>query len=121
YPDRTAHFRKALSFWVEHPRYNPADGAPVVMLLERTRAVRDYFAARLADKDPIRSAASATGYAQAGAVAAALDALAGQGESSITPVELEALISQCTARGAPNFAMHAQVGCVPAASDPGAL
>lgn len=121
YPDRAADFRKAVAFWVEHPRYNPADGAPVAVLLERTRGVRDYFAARLADKDPIRSAASATGYAQASAVAAALDALAGQGESSITPVEVEALISQCTARGAPNFAMHAQVGCVPAASDPGAL
>ena len=121
YPDRATDFRKAVSFWVEHPRYNPAQGAPVAMLLERTRRVRDYFAARIANKDPIRSAASATGYTQASAVAAALDALAAQGESSITPVELEALISQCTGRGAPNFAMHAKVGCVPAASDPGAL
>jgi RecB family exonuclease len=121
YPDRAADFRKAVSFWVEHPRYNPADGAPIAMVLERTDGVRNYFAARLADQDPIRTGASATGYAQASAVAAALDALAAQGESLITPAELEALISQCTARGAPNFAMHAQVGCVPAVSDPGAL
>ena len=121
YPDRAADFRKAVSFWVEHPRYSPVDGAPVAMLLERTRGVRDYFSARLADQDPIRSAANATGYAQAGTLASALYTLADQGESSITPVELEALISQCTGRGSPNFAMHAQVGCVPAASDPGAL
>ena len=42
YPDRAADFRKAVSFWVEHPRYNPAQGAPVAVLLERTRGVRDY-------------------------------------------------------------------------------
>lgn len=121
HPDRAADFRKAVSFWVEHPRYNVADGAPVVVLLERACGVRDYFAARLADQDPIRSAASATGYAQASAVAAALDALNAQAESSVTAVELDALISQCTAHGSPNFAMHAQVGCVPMATDPGAL
>ena len=121
YPERAADLRKAVAFWVEHTRYNSAQGAPVTELLERTRGVRDYFGARLADQDPIRSAASATGYAQASAVTAALDTLAAQGESLITPAELQALVSQCTAHGAPNFAMHAQVGCVPSASDPGAL
>jgi RecB family exonuclease len=121
FPERATDIRKSVAFWVEHPRYSPAPGAPVTVLLDRTRGVRDYFGARLGDQDPIRSAASVTGYAQASAVMAALDALAAQGESSITPVELQALLSQCTGRGAPNFAMHAQVGCVPSASDPGAL
>jgi RecB family exonuclease len=121
YPERAADLRKALAFWVEHPRYSPSHGAPLTVLLERTRGVRDYFSARFSDQDPIQSAASATGYRQAIAVSAALEALAAQGESSITPVELEALISHCTARGAPNFAMQAQVGCVPSVSDPGAL
>ena len=121
YPERAADIRNALAFWVEHPRYSPAHGTPLTVLLERTRGVRDYFAARFSDQDPIRSAASATGYAQAIAVSAALEALAAQGESSITPVELEALVSHCTGRGAPNFAMDAQIGCVPSASDPGAL
>lgn len=121
YPERAADIRKAVSFWVEHPRHNPAQGAPVAVLLQRTRGVRDYFAAGIADQDPNRRAASATGYAQSSTVAAALDALARHGEISITPAELEALVSQCTARGAPNFAMHAQVGCVPAVSDPGVL
>ena len=121
YPERTADIRKALASWVEHPRYRPAYGAPLTVLLERTRGVRDYFAARFSDQDPIQSAASATGFRQAIAVALSLEALLAQGESSITPVELEALVSHCTARGAPNFAMHAQVGCVPSISDPGAL
>ena len=121
YPERAADLRTAVAFWVEHPRYSPAHGAPLTVLLERTRGVRDYFAARFSDQDPIRRAASATGYAQALAAAAALEALAAQGESSITSVELESLVSHCTARGAPNFAMHAQVGCVPSVSDPGAL
>ncbi len=121
YPERAAEMREAVAFWVEHPRYRPAQGAPLTVLLERTRGIRDYFGARLADQDPLRSAASATGHGQASAVTTTLEALVVQGESSITPVELEALVSQCTARGAPNVAMYAEVGCVPSASDPGAL
>lgn len=121
HPERAADVRKAVAFWIEHPRYSPAQGAPLTMLLERTRGIRDYFGARLADQDPIQRAASATGYGQAVTVAAALEALAAQGELSITPMELEALVAQCTGRGAPNFAMQAQVGCVPSVSDPAAF
>ena len=121
YPDRAPEMRKALAVWVEHPRYSSAPGAPLAVVLERTCGVRDYFGARLSDRDPIRSMANATGYRQAIAVGGALEALAAQGETAITPVALEALVSQCTARGAPNFAMYAQVGCVPSASHPGAL
>ena len=120
-PERADDLRRALAFWVEHTRFDPKQGAPTSALLERTRAIRDYFGARLADQDANRSAAAATGLAQAAAVTAALEALAAQGEASVAPVELEALVAQCTARGAPNFAMHAQVGCAPAATDPGAL
>lgn len=120
-PERADDLRRALAFWVEHTRFDPKQGAPTSALLERTRAIRDYFGARLADRDANRSAAAATGLAQAAAVSAALEALAAQGEASVAPVELEALVAQCTARGAPNFAMHAQVGCAPAATDPGAL
>lgn len=121
HPERADDLRRALAFWVEHTRFDPKQGAPTSALLERTRAIRDYFGARLADQDANRSAAAATGLAQAAAVTAALEALAAQGEASVAPVELEALVAQCTARGAPNFAMHAQVGCAPAATDPGAL
>lgn len=121
HPERAADVRKAVAFWIEHPRYSPAQGAPLTVLLDRTRGIRDYFGARLADQDPIQRAASATGYGQAVTVAAALEALAAQGESSITPMELEALVAQCTGRGAPNFAMQAQVGCLPSVSDPAAL
>lgn len=120
-PERAVDLRRALALWVEHTRFDPKQGAPTSVLLERTRAIRDYFGARLADQDANRSAAAATGLAQAAAVTAALEALAAQGEASVAPVELEALVAQCTARGAPNFAMHAQVGCAPAATDPGAL
>ena len=121
HPERAADLRQALAFWVEHTRYDPEQGAPISALLERTRAIRDYFGARLAGQDANRSAAAATGFAQAAAVTAALETLAAQGSASIAPTELEALVAQCTARGAPNFAMHAQVGCVRSVSDSGAL
>ncbi len=120
-PDHATALGESIAFWIEHPRYRPAEGAPVATLLEKTRAVRDYFAARCADEDPIRSRAGATGYAQADSVAGALEALAAQGESTISPRELEALVSQCTGHGAPNFALYAQVGCVPSVAEPGAL
>jgi len=121
HPERAGDFRNALAFWIEHPRYSPPQGAPLTVLLERTHGVRDYFGGRIADQDPIQRAANATGYGQASTVAAALEALIAQGESSLTPMELEALVAQCTGRGAPNFAMQAQVGCVPSVSDPAAL
>ena len=120
-PERADDLRRALAFWVEHMRFDPTQGAPTSVLLERTRAIREYFGAQLAGQDTNRSAAAATGLAQAAAVTAALEALATQGEVSVASVELEALVAQCTARGAPNFAMHAQVGCAPAATHPGAL
>ena len=121
HPELAADLPRSLAFWVEHARYAPELGAPISALLERTRAIRDYFGARLAGQDANRSASAATGFAQASAVTAALETLAAQGEAVIVPTELEALVAQCTARGAPNFAMHAQVGSVPSVSDPGAL
>lgn len=120
-PDRVADMRNSLAIWIEHPRYSPMQGAPIAVVLERTCRVRDYFRAGLYDQDSVLSQANATGYRQAKAVAAALEAMAAQGESSIMPVALETLVSQCTAGGAPNFAMHAQVGCVPSAANPAAL
>ena len=33
YPERAADLRQAVAFWVEHPRYSPAQGAPVAALL----------------------------------------------------------------------------------------
>lgn len=120
-PERAADTRKAIAFWVEHPRYSPAQGAPLTALIERSRGICDYFAARLADQDPVRRAAAATGYAQASAVTAALEAFAAQGQGSLCREPLRALVSQCTAGGARNAAMHAQVGCVPSACEPGAL
>lgn len=121
YPDRVADMREALAVWVEHPRYRPAEGAPFAMILERTRRVRDYFRSGLYDQNSVLSQAHASGYRQAMAVAAALEALVAQGETSITPVAVQTLVAQCTGRGAPNFTMDAQVGCVPSVSHPAAV
>ena len=121
HPDEAAEIREAVTFWTEHERYNPEQGAPLAVILERTRKVLGYFSAGLSSQDPVGRAVNSTGYGQAIAVAAALEALIAQGESSITPVQLEALISHCTARGAPNIGMDAQAGCVPSVSDAGAL
>jgi len=120
-PERAADTRKAIAFWAEHPRYSPAQGAPLTVLIERSRGIRDYYAARLADQDPVRSAAAGTGYAQTSAVTAALETFAAQGQGSLSREALQALVSQCTAGGARNSAMHAQVGCVPSACEPGAM
>ncbi|MBK7249602.1 MAG: PD-(D/E)XK nuclease family protein [Gammaproteobacteria bacterium] len=121
HPQRAAELRQALASWVEHARYGPGQGAPIAMLLQRSRAIRAYFSARLVGADANRAAAAATGAAQAGAVTAALEAFAARGESTLARAELEALVAQCMARGAPNSALHAQVGRVPSVSDPGAL
>ncbi len=121
HPGRAADLREALAIWVEQTRYDPGQGAPIAELLKRIRVIRDDLGARLAGQDPIDRAAAASGVAQAAAVIAALETLVAQGESSIAPAELDALVAQCTARGAPNFAMYAEVGCIPSVSHPEAL
>ncbi|MCC7082280.1 MAG: PD-(D/E)XK nuclease family protein [Burkholderiales bacterium] len=121
HPDAAAQIREAVAFWVEHPRYRPDEGAPLAALAERTRRVCDFFGMRLADPDPIRSRSSAGGYAQAVAVAAALETMRAQGESTIAPPALGALVSRCTGQGAPHVALDAQAGRVASVSHPGAL
>ena len=121
HPERATEIREEVTLWIEQPRFSPVPGAPISFVIERTKAVRDNFSVRLTDDDPNRAAASASGYAQTVLMLTTLDALVAQGESSITPAELQALVSQCTARGVPNFVMDAQVGRVASVSDPGAL
>lgn len=121
YPDCVAGIRDSLASWIEHPRYSPMQGAPIATVIERVCRVRDYFQAGLCDQNSVLSLANATGYRQAKGVAAALEALVAQGETSIRPVAVQTLVAQCTGRGAPNFAMHAQVGSVPSVSNPAAV
>jgi len=103
------------------PTLPSGTGRPPGGACRRARRIRDFFGAGLADQDPIRSRSSAAGYAQAAAVTAALEAMIAQAETTIAPAALKALVSQCTGQGAPNFAMDAQAGRVPAVTDPGAL
>jgi hypothetical protein len=91
---------RRCAFWVEHA-LRPRAGRADLCAAREDRAIRDYFGARLAGQDANRSAAAATGFAQAAAVRRS-GTLAAQGSASIAPTELEALVAQCTARGAPN-------------------
>ncbi len=113
--------RSAIAFWLEQPRFAPEAGAPVQLLLERVRALREDWLARRADADPVRAQTGATGASQAGAVITALEALADHGEARLKPRDLQVLIAQATGRGAPNFGMQGEVGRVPAVTEPGAL
>lgn len=120
-PERAEELRGALAFWFGRPRFDPGAGAPLEALLEKARAIGAHFAARLAHPDPHRRAAAATGLAQATAVTAALEALATQGAATLPRAGLDALVAQCTGRGAANPALHAEVGRAAAVSDPAAL
>jgi hypothetical protein len=120
-PEGANELPAALAFWFGRPRFDPGAGAPLPALLETTRAIGEHFVARLKHPNPNRRAAAATGLAQATAVTAALEALAAQGEATLPRAGLDALVAQCTGRGAANSAMHAEVGGVAAVSDPAAL
>ena len=118
-PATAERVRTAIAFWIEQPRYAPADGVPVALLIERTRALREDFRARRGDE--VRAQTGATGAAQASAVMSALEALVEQGETRLTPRDLQVVIAEATGQGAPNFALQAEVGRVPAVTEPGAL
>lgn len=119
--EQCAAARDDVAFWIDHPRFDPQQGAPLAAVLERVERLAVFFANRLHDDDAARRAAWLAGHAQAGAVREALRALAAQGQERIAREMLERLVAQAGGRGSGNPLLEAQVGAAPVAADPAAV
>jgi hypothetical protein len=113
--------RDDVAFWIDHPRFDPLQGAPLTAVIERVERLAAFFANRLHDDDAARRAAWLAGHAQAVAVREALRGLAAQGQQAIGREMLERLVAQAGGRGSGNPLLEAQVGAAPAVADPAAV
>jgi len=120
YGERAKPVRASIARWIEHQRFEQSTGAPVDLVLERVRAVAEFFRARLADDDRASRLAYNAGFAQSQACAGALQGLLNQGVISIRPRQLQQLVSQATARGSENPLLVAEVGALMAVANPAA-
>ena len=112
------------AFWTAPERYAAADGAPVVVLVERVRRCAAWLGARLAaggDGDAEadeRQAVFRAAYGQAAALARTLEQQRDAGVARIAKVEVDRLVDEVT-RPLPDETTAAGAGHVPATQHPG--
>ncbi|PWK37661.1 RecB family exonuclease [Cupriavidus plantarum] len=121
YGDEAAAVRQEIAYWIDHPRFAAADGAPLAAVYERVARLAEYFRKRLADPDETRRAGWLAGHEQTAAVLQALQGLLDQGVEATRPEALDKLVAQATSRGAANPLLHAQAGAQACVRDPAAL
>lgn len=110
-----------IRFWLDHPRFSPAEAAPIEFLLERVDRLTVYFQKGSGIEDPVRRSVWMAGYQQARAVSRALTELRQQGVRRISPESLDKLISHATASGSDHPLLRAQAFAHCSVSKPDAL
>jgi hypothetical protein len=113
--------REQISFWVEHDKFQPDEGAKVDAVIERVSQLADYFRQRLGEADQATRLAFHAGYAQCQASLDSLKGLLAQGVERIHPRQLQKLVTQATANGSDNQLWPAEVGAQQIATHPGAV
>jgi len=119
--DEAPEILKAISFWVEHERFDPIVGAPIDVVLERAEALARYFLRIPPQANPALLQAYVAGHSQCKAFAKNLAQLKTQGQTTLQRRQAEQLASQATARGSVNPLRIAEVGAVARITDPAAV
>ncbi|MCF8167583.1 MAG: PD-(D/E)XK nuclease family protein [Rhodoferax sp.] len=112
--------RERIRTWLEPERFDPAQGAPLLAVMARVKALADYFRGRTQDADAARRVALMGGLSQTNTCLQSLEALVRQGDSRISPQQLQTLLDQATARGSANPLLVAEVGACRSITSPGA-
>lgn len=121
YADKNAlRIRELIDYWIDHPRFATASGAPVATVLERTQRLCEFFRNSPGDATPALRHAHAAGLGQCLGFAENLGRLLEQGVETLRPRQLEQLVRQSTARGNDNPLRIAEAGALPCISHPGA-
>lgn len=119
--ERASAVRKAIAFWIEHPKHDPQTGAPVDAVLERATRLTEFFRNCPEDASLPQRQAYAAGFKQCKAFSDSVARLQQQGTGHLRPRQLDQLVSQVTARGADNPLRLAEVGARPCITHPGAV
>lgn len=115
---KVAALRSEIAYWLEGDRFDPTDGAPLEVLLERTQRVSNWATARL---HAVEGEADATlfgvAHAQAEALLTELAGLREAGEERIDRMALEQRIDEVTT-DTPDPSTYEEAGHVRATTSP---
>lgn len=112
---------KEVAFWIEHPRFEPEQGAPFDVIYDRVDRLSAFFSKRLGDEDPAKRASWLAGLEQSKAMLQTLSSLSAQGVTHIKEELLERLVVQVASAGASDPTLTARLGAGAAVTDPQAL
>lgn len=110
-----------IAFWLEGPRFAPAEQAPLSYLKARLERLSALFRRSAANDDPVQRAAAVTALQQVTALGVSVSALLTQGVTRIAPEALDRLIRQSCAAGVDNPQLKAQAGASHRVRAPGAV
>ena len=115
--------RRRIDFWLAPQRHDPATGAPLTLLAERCAEIARWAgaAAEHTATSPAEQSLLYAASAQAGQACDALDLLRRSGEQRLNRLQLERILDQVTAAGAPLGSQRAELGHIPVRSSPGAV
>jgi PD-(D/E)XK nuclease superfamily len=119
--ERRLKVRDQITFWVEHDRFQPEDGAKLDSVIQRVDRLAEFFRLRLGETDQTKRLAFHAGYAQCRACLDSLKGLLAQGVEQIRPRQLQKLVAQATANGSDNQLWPAEVGAQQIVLHPGAV
>ncbi len=120
YKDQGPQVREQIALWLEQPRFQPAEQAPLDVVLERVGQMEDYFRLGQIGDNEVRRAAFQTGLTQCQVVRHAIELLRKQGETAIGPEALDRVVSQATAGTVHPFA-YAEAGAGARVQSPAAV
>ena len=113
--------RADIAYWLEGDRYDPAGGAPLENLVDRTQRVATWASARVhAVENDHETALFAAAHAQAEALLTQLTELPTEGEERIERLALERRIDEVTT-DAPDPSTYEEVGHARATTSPAAV
>jgi len=115
-----ADLRAEIEYWLAGPRFPPEQGAPMEVLIERTRRCAEWIARRLHALERAEQPLFSAAFAQAQALGDGLARLGEGGRLRLPRLELERLVDEVTA-DAPDPATFQEAGRAPATTDPGAV
>lgn len=126
--DINAHYGKdastvqnQINTWIDHPRFELDQGAPIDAVIERTGLLQSFFSDRISTPDEANRSVWMAGYSQVKAFRESLIALQKSGNNHITPTQLNKLLVQATARGSANPKLFAEVGSLAVVDNPSAI
>jgi RecB family exonuclease len=116
---RLKQIREEIDFWVAGPRFDPDQGAPLDVIVERGNQIADWLGKmRWVDAESPDQMLHISAHSQARDLCQALEHLAAQGLESIQQIQLNRLLDEVSGAGTPLADRISECGHVQATDNP---